>query len=144
MNRHQIFSTISALIVSILLAACASAPLITMQDIPVHPKSGESSSSNYHAATPTQDKYSKYEVTGTSVYYIWNKDLQELSIDDFYQKELPALGWELAETTNYLDVRANGFCTSKSWEKNRQVIFIATCPHPQMDATILSVVLLAK
>jgi len=144
MNRYQIFFTISVLIAGVLLSACTSAPLITMQDIPMHPKSGESSSDNSHAAKPSQDKYSKYETTGTSVYYIWNKDLQELSIDDFYKKELPALGWEFIETENYLDVRFNGFCASNSWEKNIQIILIVTCPHPSQDATVLSVVLLTK
>ena len=141
--KYNLILTGAMLITSMLLSACSEAT-ITLQDIPVHPKSGENVADTFSAASPPEDQYSGFDVTGTNVYVIRNSDLTELSIDDFYQKELTDLGWEPGESTMYLNAQAGAFCVSQPWSKGLQIIYLAACPHPVQAAIILSVVLLTK
>jgi len=131
------------LIVCTLLSAC-SAPKITLQDIPVYPKAGDSDTNNVYVFVISTKEFADYKIEGPNNYFIRNLDIKELTLDDFYKKELTALDWKSDEQSMVLSP-TGVFCVTQTWSKGSQIIYLATCPYPMnQDLSTLTVYLLTK
>lgn len=143
MNPKQRTLIILVLITIVIISSCGPrVQPILLEDIPLHPNAGDKIDTSFETNIP-ENQYEKYEVEGPDYYFIWNDDLEELSINDFYQKELTALEWQPGEQTMYLS-KFGSFCAGQPWLKGDQVIYLVTYPHSFQNITILAVFLLTK